>query len=275
VLTAEVDAYLAGIPSALAPDLTEVVGLIAPHAGLVYSGPVAAHAYALLRGRSYEAAILVGPSHYESFDGVAVVPSGAFDTPIGAVRIDGDLAETLMRQTPLVKARASAHDREHALELQLPFLARVQPGVPIVPLVMGDQSPRTVHVLARALADVGLGRRLLLVASSDLSHFHDARTAAGLDGVVTAALAGFDGPALERALARNPDHACGGGPMAAVMRASWARGARDARLLCYRDSSAVSGDTHTVVGYAAAAFGTAAVPATCPDSEGPPRCHAH
>jgi AmmeMemoRadiSam system protein B len=251
-LAADLDAYCRDVPRRFPGDVSAIV---APHAGLVYSGPVAAYAYAPLAGRVYDAVVLVGPSHFVAFEGVAVVPRGAFDTPFGPIPIADDLAAALMAASPLVHERPSAHDREHSLEMHLPFIAHMLPGVPIVPLVMGHQSPQTVAGLAEALGRVWGDRRLLLVASSDLSHYHDARRAAELDRVITDAIGTFDPDALARALASCPDHACGGGPIGAVMRAARARGARDARVLCYRDSGDVSGDKTAVVGYVAAAFG--------------------
>ncbi|MDO8835932.1 MAG: AmmeMemoRadiSam system protein B [Vicinamibacterales bacterium] len=251
-LAAEIDGYCRDVPRSLPG---EVLAIVAPHAGLVYSGPVAACAYAPLAGRTYDAVVLVGPSHFVAFEGVAVVPRGAFETPFGPIPIAEDLAAALMDATPLLHERSSAHDREHSLEMHLPFVARVLPGVPIVPLVMGNQSLPTVLGLAEALGRVWPDRRLLLVASSDLSHYHDAGRAARLDAVVTDAIGAFDPEALAGALASCPDHACGGGPIGAVMRAARARGAHDARVLCYQDSGDVSGDKTAVVGYVAAAFG--------------------
>jgi hypothetical protein len=251
-LAAAIDGYCRDVPRHLPG---EVSAIVAPHAGLVYSGPVAAHAYAPLAGRAYEAVVLVGPSHFVAFEGVAVVPRGAFDTPFGPIPIAEDLATALMDASPLVHERSSAHDQEHSLEMHLPFLSRVLPGVPIVPLVMGHQSPHTILGLAEALGRVWEDRRLLLVASSDLSHYHDAGRAAALDRVITDAIGAFDPDAVARALASFPDHACGGGPIGAVMRAARDRGARDARVLCYQDSGDVSGDKTAVVGYVAAAFG--------------------
>lgn len=252
-LTAELDRYCARVTARVGGDLR---GVIAPHAGLVYSGPVAAHAYAQLRGRSYEAVVLVGPSHYVGFEGAAVVRRGAFSTPLGLADIAEDLAEAILAATPIAHERPSAHQREHSLEMQLPFLQHLLRPTPIVPIVIGQQSHETITALADALARVLAGRPVLLVASSDLSHYHDARRAAKLDAVVTAAIDAFDAAALERALDRFPEHACGGGPMAVVMRAARALGARDARVLCYADSGDVSGDKTAVVGYAAAVLGT-------------------
>ena len=235
-------------------DPIELVAIIAPHAGLTYSGPVAAHAYRLLRNRSFDLAVLVGPSHFIGFDGVAAPAAAGFETPFGVTAVDVDVVKALIR-TGVVSERAEAHAREHSLEMQLPFLARVAPDVPIVPLVMGHQTSETATALADAMASVLRARSALLVASTDLSHYRDAATATRLDGVVIDHVRRFDTDGLQRALDRQPEHACGGGPTVAVMRAARALGARDAAVLAYGDSGDVSGDKSQVVGYMAAAMG--------------------
>jgi AmmeMemoRadiSam system protein B len=229
----------------------EITALLAPHAGLVYSGPVAAHAYRQLEGRAYDVVVLVGPSHHVGF-----VARGVFETPLGDVEVSAADADAIIASAPVVCELPAAHAREHSLEMQLPFLQRVLPGVPIVPLVMGHQSRATMTSLAEGLASALKSRRALLVASSDLSHFHDSRHAAMLDRVIVEAVERFDPEAVERALVRDPGHACGGGPIVSVMRAARVLGAADARMLSYADSGAVSGDTSAVVGYCAAVFGT-------------------
>jgi AmmeMemoRadiSam system protein B len=252
-LAAEVDRHVARA----ARDVSgEVVALIAPHAGMTYSGPVAAHAYRLLRGRHFDVAVLVGPSHFVGFDGVSLYASGGFQTPFGVASVDGECATALLRATPVIREYPAAHRREHSLEMQLPFLQRLAPGMAIVPLVMGFQTAETARALASALAEMLSGRRALLVASTDLSHYHDADTASALDRVVIDHVARFDAAGLQAALDANPEHACGGGPTVAVMRAAQALGARDALVLNYADSGDVSGDKSTVVGYMAAALGT-------------------
>jgi hypothetical protein len=232
-----------------------LVAIVSPHAGLMYSGPVAAHAYRLLRNRRFDVAVLVGPSHFVGFEGVAVVPSGGFETPFGVARIDAACASDVMAATPIVREHAAAHAREHSLEMQLPFLQRLAPDATIVPLVMGRQTAETARALGEALAAALRGRRALLVASTDLSHYQDAATAARLDGVVIDCVSRFDAEGLEDALEARPEHACGGGPTVAVMRAARQLGALDAVVLDYADSGDVSGDKSAVVGYMAAAFG--------------------
>jgi len=234
----------------------DLVALISPHAGLMYSGPVAAHAYRLLRHRRVDVAVLVGPSHFVGFDGVAVVPSGGFETPFGVASIDAACAADLAAASTIVREHPPAHAREHSLEMQLPFLQRVAPRASIVPLVMGYQTADTARNLAQALALVLRGRHALLVASTDLSHYHNRAAAARLDATFIDCVSRFDTDALQHALDLQPEHACGGGPTVAVMRAAERLGASQAALLAYADSGEISGDTSAVVGYLAAAFGT-------------------
>jgi MEMO1 family protein len=246
-----VDGYLA----AGRPVAGEVRALITPHAGLAYSGAVAGAGYAAV-GTAFDVVVLVGPSHYKAFRGVALADSGSFDTPLGALQIDEHSAARLAGFGGVVHIDAGVHQREHSLEMQLPFLRRVLPDVPIVPLIMGVQDGPTIASLAAELAEAFGERRPLLVASSDLSHFYDRETAARLDAVVLRHLERHDPEALEESLAAFDGHACGGGPIAAVMRAARSLGAQRARVLRYADSGDVSGDTTQVVGYVAGVTGT-------------------
>ncbi len=251
---ARADADAVGDPG----ELVELVALVAPHAGLMYSGPVAAHAYRLLRDHPCDVIVLVGPSHFVRFEGVSVYAAGGFQTPLGVAEIDEPCATAIMQATAIVGDYPAAHAREHSLEMQLPFIRLVAPSTKIVPLVMGSQSSEMSRKLGDALATALSGRRALLVASTDLSHYYDAQTASQLDRIVIDYVAGFDADGLQSALDRRPEHACGGGPTVAVMRAAHALGARDAVVLNYADSGDVSGDKASVVGYMAAAFGTLA-----------------
>jgi AmmeMemoRadiSam system protein B len=255
-LAAAVDRHLDDAGRDVAVECADLVALVAPHAGLMYSGPVAAYAYRLLRGRVFDVAVLVGPSHFVPFDGVSIHASGGFETPLGVAPIDEACAAALMSATSIVHEHPSAHAREHSLEMQLPFLQRLAPDAKIVPLVMGFQTADTARTLGDALAAAVDRKRALLVASTDLSHYHDAATASRLDAVVIDHVSRFDADGLQAVLEARPEHACGGGPMVAVMRAARQMGARDAAVLHYADSGDVSGDKTAVVGYLAAAFGT-------------------
>lgn len=257
-LRRDVDAYLAGADD---PPEGTVIALIAPHAGLMFSGPVAAWSYRAAAATACDAIVLVGPSHFVGFDGVAVYPDGVFETPLGPAAIDGDLAARLLRTGGVLHARPGAHGREHSIEMQLPFVRRLWPDTPIVPLLMGYQTRDAIDGCAAALSSALHGRRVLLVASTDLSHYFDAAQAAALDARVRACAAAFDPDRLLDLFEEYPEGergryvACGGGPAIAVMRAARALGAHDGRVLKYAHSGDISGDHQAVVGYLAAVFG--------------------
>ena len=252
-LARQVDDYLG---DAGAPLDGKPVAVIAPHAGLMYSGHVAAFAYRQLAGCDIDVAVLVGPSHFVGFEGVALYERGAFETPFGPVAIDEDCAAAVAARSRLVVPHPAAHAREHSLEMQLPFLRRVLPDIRIVPLVMGFQRRETAFALADAIAGAIDRRRAVLIASTDLSHYQSAATAAKLDARVIDRVRGFDAEGLMSLLEAFPEHACGGGPTVSVMRAAQLAGATEARVLKYADSGDVSGDKDAVVGYLAAALGT-------------------
>lgn len=257
-LTREVDGYLAAVPE---PSAQTVRGVIAPHAGMMFSGPVASHAYKAASRGEYDVAVLVGPSHFVAFEGVAVHPEGAFASPLGYASIDAAGVAAITR-SGVVREYAAPHRREHSLEMQLPFLKRVLPEVRIVPLLIGFQRRDTIEALANAIAAAFAGRRALLVASTDLSHYLDARTATTLDARVQQCVSAFDADALLELFEQYPEHergqyvACGGGAAIAVMKAAKALGATRGRVLKYGHSGEISGDYDGVVGYMAAAMGT-------------------
>lgn len=252
-LAAEVEGYLGAVPARDLPG--RLLALISPHAGLRYSGPVAAQAYALLRGRKDVTAILVGPSHRRAFEGIAVYARGAFATPLGEIPIDEAFAGALLESGEAFLDEPSLHRDEHSLEMQLPFLQHLVPGLRLVPLLMGSQSREEVDALAGALARALEGHDALLVASSDLSHYHPAPVANELDARVVGDVQRLDPEALMDRLESFRGHACGGGPMVAVLKAARARGADRATVLRYADSGdAAEGDKSRVVGYLAAAL---------------------
>jgi MEMO1 family protein len=260
-LERDVDRYLDAVGPGEIPR-GRLDAIIAPHAGLMFSGPVGAYSYkAAAAMRGDDTIVLVGPSHYVPFDGVALYPSGAFESPLGKAPIDEALGARLMAASPLIRAMPEAHRREHSLEMQLPFIRRLLPDAMIVPLLMGFQTRETIEALAQALGQVAPERRLLLVASTDLSHYFNADTARQLDARVQDCVAAFDAKRLLDIFEQYPEvergrHvACGGGPAIAVMLAARARGATDARVLKYMHSGDISGDTSGVVGYLAGAFG--------------------
>ena len=259
-LLRDVDAYLAAVPADAVPR-GRLDAVIAPHAGLMFSGPVGAFAYAAAAACGpFDTVILVGPSHFVAFDGVAVYPSGAFESPLGPAAIDDGLARELVAASPAIHALPAAHAREHSLEMQLPFVRRLLPDARIVPMLMGYQTRETIEALANVLS--GVTGKTLMVASTDLSHYFDATRAEDLDARVGVCVNALDPDALLALFEEYPEGergrfvACGGGPAIAVMLAARARGARHGRVLKYMHSGQISGDNSGVVGYLAGAFGS-------------------
>ena len=249
----EVEGYLAAAGGVGAAG--RLVALISPHAGLRYSGPVAAYGYSLLRGRSSLTVVLVGPSHRAAFEGVALFARGAFETPLGRTEVAEDLAAALLAADPVILDQPEVHRDEHSLEMQLPFLQHLVSDLRIVPLLMGSQSRAEVEALAGALARALAGREALRVASSDLSHYQPAPVANRLDALVVGDVGRFDDAGLMQRIEVSHHHACGGGPMVAVMKAARSLGADKATVLRYGDSGdAGEHDKSRVVGYLSAAL---------------------
>ena len=234
----------------------KLVALISPHAGLRYSGPVAAAGYRLIERQAFESIVLLGPSHRVAFDALATYPEGAFATPLGPVAVDSELARSFESATPRARPMPEAHRAEHCLEMQLPFLQHLLPDARILPVMMGTQSARNIEAAASAMvrAVSASTYRVLLVASSDLSHYESRDRARALDSEVLARIERFDSRGLADLLEEERGHACGGGPIVAVMMAARELGASASRILAYGDSGDVSGETDAVVGYLSAAL---------------------
>lgn len=252
-LSGMVEEFLAQAPEETIPG--HIIGVMVPHAGYPYSGGVAARVYKAIAGMELETVVLVGPSHQAYFEGVAVYARGNWQTPLGEVEVDGRLAEELLAQNPVIRDLPEAHRREHSLEVQLPFLQGVFEGFKILPVMMGDQSLKTCQILSEALAKVGRGRQLLLLASSDLYHGGSYEECVATDARTLGFVERYDPEGLAKALERGDAQACGGGPVVAVMMAARGLGANRAKLLYNTNSNDVTGERGGyVVGYGAAVF---------------------
>ncbi|HUI10602.1 MAG TPA: AmmeMemoRadiSam system protein B [Bacteroidota bacterium] len=229
-----------------------VRGVIAPHAGYAYSGETAAAAYGRIAGNEYETVVVIAPSHREFFEGVSVYPGRAYSTPLGTLPIDAALREALTRSTPFVRASLRGHGAEHAVEVHLPFLQHLLGEFPLLPLVVGHQTSEVCFGLGRALGALLGKRSALLVASTDLSHFHEDREARTIDEVVLADVRAFDPGALMTHLEEGTAEACGGGPTVAALAALRILGATSVHVVAYATSGDVTGDRRSVVGYMSA-----------------------
>ncbi|MBD3232857.1 MAG: AmmeMemoRadiSam system protein B [candidate division Zixibacteria bacterium] len=248
-----VDDYLANVPDE--QDIRgELVAIIVPHAGYVYSGQTAAYSYKLLENRPFDAVILVGVSHRYPFQGISVWEEGKWITPLGEVEIDERIANELISASPLIKFVSLAHLHEHSLEVQLPFLQVVQPGVPIVPIVTGDRSKSSVDALAQAIADVAKDRNVLIVVSTDLAHYVSRDQAKAMDQKGIDCIKRLDSEEFISRLDSGDSQFCGGSGVAAVLKASKALGANNVDILHYYDSGYTTGDKSSVVSYLAAAI---------------------
>lgn len=253
VLRQTIQQYLDNVP---APTWKgKLLGLIAPHAGYMYSGQVAAYAYRQIVGQRFDSVAVISPVHrdYVPMAGAALTAVEAYSTPLGRIPLNPDLVDRLADKIKLALLRS---DAEHSLEIQLPFLQVVLDTFDLLPVMMVDQSLEFCRQLGDALAKViqESGRRVLLVASTDLSHFHSYETAKRLDQVMLRYIEAYDVDGLAKALGRGATEACGGGPVMAVMLAGRQLGANQATVLHYANSGDVTGDTYRVVGYAAAAI---------------------
>jgi AmmeMemoRadiSam system protein B len=240
-LRAEVSAMLAkaGEP----PSGRRPKALIAPHAGYVYSGEVAAQAFKTVAGSSTTRVILIGPAHYVGFRGVAISGAEAFATPLGSVPVDRQ-ADAIPAEFPFVARNDRAHAPEHALEVELPFLQVALGEFALVPLLVGEAAPSDVGALLDRLWS---GPETLIVVSSDLSHYHDYETARRLDAAT--ALRIERGAWAEL----GPDDACGARPIAGLLVAAERRGLKARRLALY-NSGDTAGGRDRVVGYGAWSF---------------------
>jgi len=240
-LTRQVDGYLA---EAKARPLRPKV-LVAPHAGYVYSGPIAASAYKLLEDLSPrpKRVVLLGPAHTVGFHGLALPAVDALHTPLGNVPIDEEL-EFKALQFPFVLDEARVHAREHSLEVHLPFLQRVLGDFTVLPLCVGHASPEEV---AQVLEAVWGGPETLIVVSSDLSHYLPWSEAKALDAGTVQSILAMDVDAMDSELA------CGAYPLAGVLQVAKKKDL-EGTLLDLRNSGDTAGDKGRVVGYAAIAF---------------------
>jgi len=252
-LTKRIEGYLSKVKAGSIEG--ELKAIIVPHAGYMYSGQVAAHAYRLLQDRDFKRVIMIGPSHRVGFRGASVNMQSGYKTPLGIIPVDRDLGKRILNGDDFLQGVPRAHASEHSLEIQLPFLQTVLKDFQIVPILMGDQDLKTCSHLARSLARVMTNMdRILLLASTDLSHFHRYERARELDLKFIKHVREFDPKGLADSLSSGKCEACGRGPAITVMLAAQALGANRAVILNYANSGDVTGDHGRVVGYLSAAL---------------------
>lgn len=250
-LRLEVDSFLKEVKKE--PFQGRIIGIIVPHAGYPYSGLVAAHSFKQIEDVKFRTMILIGPSHRSYFEGVAVYPKGEWKTPLGNLEIDEEIAAQLVAQDELIVSSPTPHESEHSLEVELPFLQRVNKNARIVPVMMGAQTENICNRLGDALAKVLSGQTdVLMLASSDLYHGYSYDECLSTDSITLSYIEKFDPDGLLSALSSNRAQACGGGPIASLLYAAKKLGANRTKLLKYTNSGDVTGNrVGYIVGYSA------------------------
>lgn len=252
-LTREVAVFLENSP--MVEGVKKIYGLMAPHAGYLYSGGVAARAYRQIVDREYEIIVVISPSHRIYFEEISVYDGAAYSTPLGEIQIDRKLAQEIANGHEKILYSDIGHDvDEHALEVHLPFLQLVQDNFKLIPIVMGNQDYENIQILSGALSKSLKNKNALVVASSDLSHFYNYNKASVLDNVVVENIKRFDEENLYKDLQSGLCEMCGGGPVITAMKTCRNLGATKSKALLYRNSGDVTGDRNQVVGYLSAMF---------------------
>ncbi len=244
------------IEKAETPELKgEVLAVISPHAGYIYSGPVAAYSFKAVRDMKPDVVIVLAPSHRARFDGASIIPSGIYETPLGEVPIDEKTGSVLNGRGRFAFIR-EAHEQEHSLEVQVPFLQSVLGQFSLVPIVVGSVNPEVCRQIADDLytAISQDGRKFLIVISTDLSHYHSYDRAKKLDGIFIESLKSFSAEEIMQAFSEKGAEACGEGPILAGVMLARKLGGTGVEILRYGTSGETSGDMSQVVGYLSAAI---------------------
>jgi len=236
-----------------------IISVISPHAGYPYSGSVAASAFKLLEGMKYDIVVVISPSHADMFPGASIYNGGAYVTPLDKLYVDLDLAIKMgnINQNKVYLSTkghtgGAVRRAEHALEVQLPFLQIVLGDFKLIPIVMGEQEWDVCVALAEVLAGTLHDKNALIVASSDLSHYHSAVDAEIKDNIVRSTVDSFNPEGLYKAISKGEAEACGTGPMIASMLAAKKLGATRSSVVKYSHSGETTGDMDAVVGYMSA-----------------------
>lgn len=253
-LASEVDRY---IHEASLPDFDgEVVALIAPHAGYLYSGPVAGYAFATVHGMDFDLVAVISPMHAYYREPILTSSHEAYSTPLGKISIDRaavEAVDTLLCADIGVGLKPIANDSEHSLEIELPFLQRTLNGeFNLLPIMISEQTNRIAYTLGTALAKILRGRNALLVGSTDLSHFKSRDAANKFDQEMLRQVERFSPEGLLKAEENGKGFACGRGAVATVLYAAKSLGADTVKILNYATSGDITGDYDSVVGYGAA-----------------------
>ena len=235
--------------------MRKIIGLVSPHAGYMYSGPVAAHGFArMAEDGCPKSVVIIGPNHTGAGSGVSIVTSGMWSTPLGEVRIDAELGDEIKLASDIIDVDPVAHAYEHSIEVQLPFLQHLfDDKFKIVPICMMLQDERTSIEVGKAIAEASTGKDVVIVASTDFTHYESQKSAMEKDKKVIDRILAIDPLGVVRTVDEFGITMCGYGPVSAMLQAAKKLGAKKAELLKYATSGDTSGPMEQVVGYASIA----------------------
>ena len=238
------------IPDIQPEEKKEALAVISPHAGYIYSGGVAGETIG--RVKVPENVIILGPNHTGHGASIALMDQGSWDMPMGEVPVNNELAAEIAKSTPLIQVDEVAHRFEHSLEVQVPFLQHMQKNLTIAPLVVSHVSYETCVSVGNGLAEAikNYGKPVLIVASTDMTHYESRQSASSKDGMALECIKALDPEGLYNTVVGNRISMCGIMPTTVALIAAIALGAKKAELIRYTDSGEASGDTSKVVGYA-------------------------
>ncbi len=252
VLSEQIEQWLKEAEYKPNPD-SQLKALIAPHAGYVYSGKVAAYAYKQVQDKPFDTVVIIGPSHHFGFRGCSIYPRGSYASPLGLIDIDQNLAKKLSQETGYGFI-PKAHEKEHSIEVQIPFIQKTIPNAKIIPVIMGVPSKGTIETLSKGMAAIASEKKVFVVISTDMSHYLSKEKANKRDKNTIHLIKSKDIQKLESKILSQENIMCGGAGVVAALQYAIGLGETHVNLLCYDDSSSAGGPESQVVGYMAAAL---------------------
>lgn len=231
----------------------KLFGIISPHAGYIYSGPVAAYGFSYLKYSSFDGFVVIAPSHRARFNGASILPEGSYSTPLGEMEVDSEMGNELIK-SPLFNYIREIDEPEHSLEVQIPFIQFMKPGLKLVPIVIGSTDISVCRKAGEAIAGAlkKMDRNYAIIISTDLSHYYPYKKAVQMDGDFISALKSFDETRIAEAVNSGKGEACGEGALLAGITAVKLLGASRIEIAKYANSGDTAGSKEEVVGYVSA-----------------------
>lgn len=235
-------------------DRKKIFGVICPHAGYMYSGPIACHSFYAISSDMPELFIIIGPNHWGVGSNVATMKDCKWETPLGQVEVDSDTAEKISKLANIIEIDSFAHSREHSLEVQIPFLQEMTPNFKIVPISLIDQRKEVSIEIGKAMAKIAKEKKTMIIGSSDFTHYEPNEFAHQQDSALIEPILELDIDRFYEVLQEKNVSACGYGAIASTMVACKELGAAKGELLKYATSGDITGDKSSVVGYGSIIF---------------------